>query len=312
VSTEAAWLAERRRGIGASEIAAVFGLSPYQSPYQLWADKAGLADHVVEETEQMTAGKLLEPAIAEMVRRRTGWDVVLNGNRIHWSVEHPWLFATPDAFVDVQGRPRGVLELKAASAWASGWDEDRPPLHYRLQLAHQMVATGCRWGAVACFDGPSLSLRLWEVVWSEALAQRITADGARFWSLVTEARALVAAGKRESGRIKEIELALGPTSSDVKTIQRVHEATDGNEIDLTEQLDLLKAWAAHRVHARVIDKQADALKAQAIVLAGPSQQIVADGRRVAKRNKKGQWRLNSDFRTRAYALSNLRIQNDNP
>ncbi|MCB1614397.1 MAG: YqaJ viral recombinase family protein, partial [Pseudomonadales bacterium] len=35
------WLDVRRRGIGASEAAAACGISPYQSPLELWLIKTG-------------------------------------------------------------------------------------------------------------------------------------------------------------------------------------------------------------------------------------------------------------------------------
>ena len=37
----AAWLAQRRNGIGASDIAAVLGISPWKTPLQLYMDKRG-------------------------------------------------------------------------------------------------------------------------------------------------------------------------------------------------------------------------------------------------------------------------------
>ena len=45
VSTEnlayADWLKYRRRGIGGSDAAAVYGISRYKSPFELWLDKTG-------------------------------------------------------------------------------------------------------------------------------------------------------------------------------------------------------------------------------------------------------------------------------
>lgn len=35
------WLEWRKQGIGASEIAAILGLSPYMTPYEVWLDKTG-------------------------------------------------------------------------------------------------------------------------------------------------------------------------------------------------------------------------------------------------------------------------------
>ena len=49
--------------MSASKIAAVVGLSPYQSRYSLWMQMAGLAPQPVQ-TKAMSRGHYLEPAIA--------------------------------------------------------------------------------------------------------------------------------------------------------------------------------------------------------------------------------------------------------
>ena len=65
------WLAWRRGGIGASDIAGILGISPWASPYSVWANKVGLvADE--ESTEQMEMGLDMEPAVERMFHRKTG------------------------------------------------------------------------------------------------------------------------------------------------------------------------------------------------------------------------------------------------
>ena len=41
---KASWIAGREKGIGASSVAAVMGLSPWASPYSLWAKYLGLVE----------------------------------------------------------------------------------------------------------------------------------------------------------------------------------------------------------------------------------------------------------------------------
>ena len=38
------WLAEREKGIGASEVAAILGLSPWDTPFSLWLKKTHQAE----------------------------------------------------------------------------------------------------------------------------------------------------------------------------------------------------------------------------------------------------------------------------
>ena len=45
--TRPEWLRERRHGIGASDAAALYGESPWQSPMSLWAEKRGLTAAIV-------------------------------------------------------------------------------------------------------------------------------------------------------------------------------------------------------------------------------------------------------------------------
>src|SRR5205823_13949319 len=63
------WHAARARGLGGSEIAAVLGLSPWESKFSLWHRKMGLASPVVE-TDEMYWGKLHEPTILAEWNRR--------------------------------------------------------------------------------------------------------------------------------------------------------------------------------------------------------------------------------------------------
>ncbi|WP_308006141.1 YqaJ viral recombinase family protein, partial [uncultured Porphyromonas sp.] len=52
------WLESRTEGIGASDIATIVGLNPYETPYSLWRRKLGL-DPAKEETLPMKLGHLM-------------------------------------------------------------------------------------------------------------------------------------------------------------------------------------------------------------------------------------------------------------
>jgi putative phage-type endonuclease len=301
VSTQADWLADRRTGIGSSEIAAVFGVSPYLSAYQLWADKSGLAENVVTETEAMAWGKRLEPIVAAEFAARTGYEVELNGHQIHRSAAHPWLIATPDAIITRPDGSRGVLEIKVASGFADGWEEELPPMHYRLQIAHQMLALGLGWGSVCCFDGAELRLKVWECILPTELGKAIIARGSEFWSKVELARSILTSGNLGTGKLREVELSLGPTARDVATIQRVH--SGGKDVaDLSEHEQALLEWAGGSARAKQVEEAAMDAKAKALVHAGEADMIVSDGRTVAKKDKRGAWRLNDDYRSRALEI----------
>ena len=132
----------RRTGIGASEIAAVLGLSSYASPYDLWMLKTGQAQPDMEaENDAQIFGNLLEDVIAREYARRNNCKVQKVKGMIV-SKQYPWLFCSPDrkrvgAQINVQ--------VKTAGMFARGWGEeetDNIPNAYLVQVQQEMIVTG--------------------------------------------------------------------------------------------------------------------------------------------------------------------------
>ncbi|WP_291163394.1 YqaJ viral recombinase family protein [Gemmatimonas sp. UBA7669] len=94
VGLTAAQLAERRTGLGASEVAAVLGLDRYKSPLDVWAEKTG---RVVPESSGDSGpalmGQLLEPIVATLAQREyQKQDVGLEVLTVKEAVKRlPWL-----------------------------------------------------------------------------------------------------------------------------------------------------------------------------------------------------------------------------
>lgn len=69
-----AWLEERRKGIGGSDVAAVLGLNPYRTPIDLWKDKTGRAEET-PQSESAYWGSTLEEIVAKEFSARTGMKI---------------------------------------------------------------------------------------------------------------------------------------------------------------------------------------------------------------------------------------------
>lgn len=69
--TREEWLAERRKGIGGSDAAAIIGMNHYVTPYMLWADKTGQLPEQ-EDNEAMRQGRDLEQYVADRFIEATG------------------------------------------------------------------------------------------------------------------------------------------------------------------------------------------------------------------------------------------------
>lgn len=307
----AAWLAARSQGIGASEVAAALteddsgmGLSPYTSRYKLFAEKAGLIDREELDAERLKWGHRLEPVIADAFldhEKGQGWGVEDPGDfTVFRSEEHPWLFATPDRILRRNGEEAelALLECKAISAFVEGWDGDEAPLHMRVQCQVQMMCTGIDGGYIAAFDGGTLSLKVWEFGWSDALAQQIIEQTAAFWRMVDEAREC----QQHTGngaRLREIQRTLGVGARDLPVIRRVHPGGSGVVADFDADLDgaeALDSYLHADARAKAWDKKAKDAKAKALNLAGDADIILWNRKPAMSRNRAGSWLVKPQVR----------------
>lgn len=185
-ASEAQWLAARRTGIGASEIAAVAGLSQRRGPWDVWAAKVDGTD--LEPTDEMRWGTWIESRIVDWWARETG-RMVGNGGLFRHRV-HRWLLATPDALVleYADGVPKTVATVDAKnSGWhmSSEWDDDGAPVDYLAQLTQQMLAVGVRRGYLVASIGGKPPVER-SVDLDEDFAQSLIRIGDRFWQDVQD------------------------------------------------------------------------------------------------------------------------------
>lgn len=157
------WLAERKTGLGGSDIAALLGLSQYKTPLALWMDKTGRADDEERDPaalERMHWGTVLEDVVARHYAEQRTCRV----QRINQQLRHPQcaiavanidravlLDGTRARWDDAAGRVLGashVLEVKTAHAMAQHGAEwgtpgtDEVPQAYWLQCQWYLGITG--------------------------------------------------------------------------------------------------------------------------------------------------------------------------
>lgn len=142
------------QGIGASEAAAVVGLSPWMTPLELWRLKVGAAQPKdLSGSAAVSRGVRMEPALRGLYAAMSpGYTVDYHAYDILCQEDRPWLFATLDGEVTDDTGRQGILEIKTSSpngklGWTK-WD-GRVPDNYMTQILHQMLATG--WDFVDLF-----------------------------------------------------------------------------------------------------------------------------------------------------------------
>lgn len=149
-------LEERKKGIGASEAAAVLGMNPYRTSLDVWMQKKGLLE--TTETPAMKLGIRLESVIAEMYQEVVGKNLY-RSDTLYF--KNPIIFATPDRLI-VEGTnlssPVKGLEIKTANMrMAESWGEegtDEIPQHYLIQCILCMAVTDLpEWDVAALIGG---------------------------------------------------------------------------------------------------------------------------------------------------------------
>lgn len=186
---EELWLQQRRTGIGASEVAAVAGLSRRRGPWDVWSSKVHGTD--LEPSNEMRWGQFIEGRIVDWWARETG--VVIDEGDLFRNPDHPWLIATPDALV-VRTPPTplppwdwevvAVVDAKNAGWHMAGdWIDDTAPIEYVCQITWQMLAVGVTEGyLVAAIGGKPPVERHFTL--DDDLAGELIARGEAFWQLV--------------------------------------------------------------------------------------------------------------------------------
>jgi putative phage-type endonuclease len=185
--TRAEFLAERKSGVGGSDIAAVFSLPPYGCARRLWYDKRDVpADNEQDVTGPMIRGTKLEAIIAEEYAEKTGRTLKENGLARH--EKYPELIVHIDREIDDPARPTtGVLECKTANRELFFRMKREGLLEgYILQIQHGMLVTGAAWGSFAVLWADGWQLLHWDVEADAALQQQIIDGCTNFWHLVQD------------------------------------------------------------------------------------------------------------------------------
>ena len=152
----------RRTGVGGSDIAAVLGISPYKSAYEVYEEKVNGLKQDLSDNEKVVWGQLLEEPIAkryEQVTRKK-----LSITNIIRSGDYPFLIASPDRVISNEKRG---LEIKAVGEHTKHlWGESGSqliPEYYYLQIAHYMLVLDYQaWDVAALIGGQELRIYSFE------------------------------------------------------------------------------------------------------------------------------------------------------
>lgn len=290
------WRELRRAGITASEIAAVLGISKWDSPFSLyWRKVNGWRP---EPSDDMSIGTAVEPGVADLWLSRCDphENLTLAPAGLYAHAEHPWMLATPDRLVhetcaccaagcggacsgvpgacsdcrntQLGGPALAVLECKWAGSW-DGWGDDGTddiPVYYRAQALWQCHVLGLDQWYVGVL-GPS-GFRTYTG----------TVDQADITLMVEHARRFM----ERLNRLDPPDVDDGHPAT-IATLRKLHpsiEHDDPTEVEPT----FADGWRRARQLRRRASDLCDRYEARARDLIGDGRRLTLGGRLVASRS----------------------------
>jgi len=185
---------DRTAFIGGSDVAAILGVSPWKSPFQLYQEKIGaFCEEITREKQRLfDRGHRWEPVVVEMLVDELldrGHDVqIIDRNARYQDPEFPFLACELDLELLIDGEEHNA-EIKTVSPFAAkAWgeqDTDEIPLYYAAQVMHGLMVKPRKRAIVAALIGVD-DLRLHQIARDDETIAAIRAKEVEFWRRVQD------------------------------------------------------------------------------------------------------------------------------
>lgn len=268
------WRQLRAQDLTSTDVAALFGLSPYKTAFELWHEKKAGEVVRLAENERMKWGKRLESAVAEGIASDMGWAirpmkeyVRVPESRIGSSFDFRIL--DPAGSMDSTGSSDALLEIKTVDflAFRDGWTiEDEfieAPAHIELQVQHQMLVSGLKRAYIGVLVGGN-RIEVIERLADEEVHRAILGKVREFWCSI------------------DANTPPPPVMpDDAEAVIRLHQyAEPGKLLDARGDADLaslLQEYQRLGTECRKLEDERKVLKATLLERIGDAEKVLADG-----------------------------------
>lgn len=257
------WLKLRTRDITSTEVSALFGLSPYLTPFELWhRKKAGLVVEI-EPNERMKWGTRLQDSIAAGIAEDQKWSV---RRRMEYERLPELRLGSSFDFTILGGKDAdGLLEVKNVDPLAlrDGWiesdDELEAPPHIEMQVQNELLVSGLSYAYIGALVGGNRVVLIRREP-APSVIQSIVTRSEEFWRSIK-------AGKEPKPDFSRDSAFIAKLYQEVKQGKVVNVAEDEEVAALAAEYEKHKKArdehekAREEVKARLFIKLPDAEKA---------------------------------------------------
>lgn len=267
------WLKLRTQDVTSTESAALFGMSPYATAFELWHRKKSGEVGAPFDSERMKWGRRLQDSIARGVAEENDLVVepvtdYIRHDASRMGASFDWkgrMTLFEKSWADKVVSELGLLEIKNVDSlvYARDWTADEAPAHIEIQLQHQLEVIGYEWGWIVALVGGN-RLVIIKRKRDRAVGQAIRAKIDAFWV-----------------SIDANEPPAPDFTRDAETIARLYGFAEPGKVlearDNARLNELAKEYAQFSEKAKLAEKARDAVKAEMITLIGDSEKALIDG-----------------------------------
>jgi putative phage-type endonuclease len=284
------WLSMRKKVINSTDVACLFGVSPYKTYYQLWNEKNGILDEDVKYTELMQWGNKLEPVIASSVGEKlnaevvkmeefvydtelrigASFDYIVKGDgkcecgcereaHIELSYKCAVHGECPQACKLYRDKNLMIVEIKNTSerSFARYWTPTSMPKHIELQVQHQMLLLQAKRCVVGVLAGGN-ELYIYEREANPTVMQMILDKVAEFWAVK--------------------ECPKPDYEADVETITKIYNFAEPNTVlDASEDAEmtaLANSYKKLSADKKIIENRMAEVKARCLEIIGSNEKVI--------------------------------------
>lgn len=249
------WLGLRAGVLTSTDCATLFGLSPYQTMFELWHKKKEGLVVSLTENERMKWGNRLEAAIAQGVAEEKGWKV--SPMKDFFQAPNERIGSSFDFKIEDE---EAILEIKNVDSliYRDQWTEEEAPPHIELQVQFQMLVSGLSKAWICALVGGN-DMKLIERTADNEIQNEILRRAAIFWKSIDD--------NNEPKPNYE---------TDAEYVIRLHQYAEPNKFytgDVAELRKIAKKYKKISALESKLDDKKKAIKARCLEIIGDSEKV---------------------------------------